>query len=111
MTDARALAMIKTVHTIAWALFVACILGIFYFAGRGRLLAAGLSIAAVMGEVAILAWNGMKCPLTAIAARYTDDREDNFDIYLPLRLARYNKEIFGSLYVAGIVYTLFVWLR
>lgn len=111
MNDQRALALVKTVHTIAWAFFVACILGIFYFAGRGRLLAAGLSIAAVMVEVAILALNGMKCPLTAIAAKYTDDRRDNFDIYLPLRLARYNKEIFGTLYLAGILYTVIVWLR
>jgi hypothetical protein len=30
----------------------------------------------------------MRCPLTGIAARYTDDRRDNFDIYLPPWLAR-----------------------
>ena len=48
----------------------------------------------------------MRCPLTDVAARYTSDRRDNFDIYLPLWLARYNKHVFGTLYVAGIVYTL-----
>jgi hypothetical protein len=33
--------------------------------------------------------------LTNVAARYTNDRRDNFDIVLPLWLARYNKIIFG----------------
>ncbi len=34
------------------------------------------------------------------------DRRDNFDIYLPLWLARYNKLIFGWLFVAGLLFTL-----
>jgi hypothetical protein len=60
-------------------------------------------------EVLVLLFNRFKCPLTAVAARYTPDREDNFDIYLPLWLARNNKLIFGALYVAGIAYTLVLW--
>ena len=40
----------------------------------------------------------------ALAARYTDDRRANFDIYLPVWLARYNKHVFGPLYVAGVVF-------
>jgi hypothetical protein len=57
----------------------------------------------VFVEVAVLAVNGGRCPLTAVAARYTDDRRDNFDIYLPLWLARYNKLIFGTLFVVGLL--------
>jgi hypothetical protein len=65
---------------------------------------------AIVGvEVLVLFLNGLKCPLTGIAARYTEDRRDNFDIYLPLWVARYNKEIFGTLFVAGVVYTLVAW--
>jgi hypothetical protein len=60
-------------------------------------------------EVLILLANGFRCPLTAVAARYTDDRRDNFDIYLPLWLARYNKQIFGPLFVAGILFTILMW--
>jgi hypothetical protein len=56
-------------------------------------------------EVLVLLCNRMRCPLTDVAGRYTVQREDNFDIYLPLRLARYNKQIFGGLYLFGIVYT------
>jgi hypothetical protein len=62
-------------------------------------------------EVLILAFNEWRCPLTPVAARYTSDRRDNFDIFLPEWLARYNKEIFGSLYVAGSLLVLYLWLR
>ena len=48
--------------------------------------------------------------LTPIAARYTDARHDNFDIYLPAWLARHNKTIFGALYGGGILFTLALWL-
>jgi hypothetical protein len=39
----------------------------------------------------VLWLNGWRCPLTDVAARYTDDRRANFDIYLPEWLARYNE--------------------
>jgi len=60
-------------------------------------------------EVAVLVVNRMRCPLTGVAARYTGDRAENFDIYLPLWLAKYNKEIFGTLFALGIVYTVIRW--
>jgi hypothetical protein len=50
-----------------------------------------------------------RCRLTDVAARFTDDRRDNFDIYLPLLIARYNKQIFGTLFVAGVLFTLILW--
>ena len=53
----------------------------------------------------VLIANGGRCPLTAVAARYTVDRRDNFDIYLPEWLARHNKLIFGSIYPGGIAVT------
>jgi len=34
-----------------------------------------------------------------------------FDIYLPLWLARHNKTIFGSLFLAGELIVLGCWLR
>jgi hypothetical protein len=57
-----------------------------------------------VGEVVVLWLNQWSCPLTAVAARYTDDRRANFDIYLPEWLARYNKQIFGPMYVVGVAY-------
>jgi hypothetical protein len=97
---------IKMIHTLAWALFAGCILALPVFAWLRRFDVAYLLVGIVMVEVAILVFNRMRCPLTAVAARYTMDRRDNFDIYLPLWLARYNKQIFGTLFVAGVLYTL-----
>lgn len=97
---------IKVLHTAVWAFFVACIAGIPVFALLGRKPLAATLIAVVGIEVLVLALNAWRCPLTPIAARYTDNRRANFDIYLPEWLARHNKQIFGTLYVAGIVLTL-----
>lgn len=101
---------VKLVHTLAWALFASCTIGISVAALAGRIGLAMILIAVVAVEVVILAVNQWSCPLTAVAARYTEDRRPNFDIYLPVWLARYNKEIFGSLLVGGIVLTLERWL-
>ena len=57
----------------------------------------------------MLVFNGWSCPLTSIAARYTDERRENFDIYLPKWLARNNKFIFGVLYIVGILLTAARW--
>lgn len=116
MTDAadpgsRPLRAIKLLHTVVWAFFVACIVAIPVCAWTGKLGAAGLFILVVLGEVAVLALNRWRCPLTDVAARYTEERADNFDIYLPEWIARHNKTIFGGLYVAGIVVTIVEWLR
>ncbi len=101
----------RTLHTTVWVFFVGAILAIPVFAWQGRFMPALLSAGIVLVEVIILAANRMRCPLTDVAARYTDDRRDNFDIYLPLLVARYNKQIFGPLYVAGLMFALILWLR
>jgi hypothetical protein len=100
--------VVKLVHTIVWAVFAGSIIAIPACASAGNLRVAWSLIGFVCLEVVVLAVNRMRCPLTDVAGRYTSDRRDNFDIYLPLWLARYNKQLFGGLYVAGIVYTLWV---
>jgi len=109
--NAAALRAIKVVHTVAWAFFASCIFAIPLCAWRGKLPAAAWLIGIVFVECLMLAVNRMRCPLTPLAARYTDDRRDNFDIFLPEWLARHNKLIFGLLYLVGSVYTLVVWAR
>jgi hypothetical protein len=103
------LTVIKAAHTIVWVFFVACILAIWAFAARGEFFNAALSIAVVFVEVVVLAFNDGRCPLSAVAARYTDDGRANFDIYLPQWLAGHTKSIFGPLYGAGIAFTLARW--
>lgn len=106
MTPLTTLRAIKVVHTIIWAFFAACILAIPVAVFAGNLKAAWLLIGVVLVEVVILLAYQMRCPLTIVAARYTSERQDNFDIYLPLWLARHNKQIFGWLFVAGMVCTI-----
>lgn len=108
-TDADALRMVKLAHTVVWAFFAGSVVAIPVLAWVGALRAAAVAIGVVLVEVLILVFNRMRCPLTAVAARYTDDRRDNFDIYLPEWLARHNKEVFGTLYVAGILLTAARW--
>lgn len=107
----RQLLGVKVLHTVVWAFFAGCILAIPILAWRGQLFYAGILCGVVFVEVLILLFNDMRCPLTPVAARYTQDRRANFDIFLPEWLARYNKEIFGSLYFGGVVFTVYLWLR
>jgi hypothetical protein len=108
--DAVRLRAVKLVHTLAWAFFAASIVALPICAWAGRfdrvLILAGI----VMFEVLVLALNRWSCPLTPIAARYTADRRPNFDIYLPEWLARYNKQVFGSLFVLGLLFALLRWM-
>jgi len=107
--EIRSLRTIKVIHTIVWAFFAGSIVAIPVLAWLEDYPAALLFIAIVFVEVVILVINGMRCPLTGVAARYTDDRRDNFDIYLPEWLARHNKVVFGLLYGLGIVFTIARW--
>lgn len=109
--DDGRLRAVKLVHTVAWAFFAGCVLLIPFAAAQRRLGFASLLIGLVAAESLVLALNGWRCPLTDVAARYTADRRPNFDIYLPRWLAQYNKEIFGTLYLLGIAWTLVAWLR
>lgn len=104
------LRVVKLLHTLIWAFFVACIVAIPLFGWAREFGRALLFIGLVAIEVLVLAFNAWRCPLTAVAARYTEDRHDNFDIYLPVWLARYNKHIFGPLFLGGVVLTLVRWL-
>ena len=109
MNDLARLRAVKIVHTIAWAIFAGCIVALPVVAWHGDIRSAMLLIALVAVEIVILLANRLRCPLTAVAARYTNDRRANFDIYLPLWIARYNKQIFGTLFVLGVLITFLKW--
>jgi hypothetical protein len=111
MRPARALVLLKLVHTAVWAFFAGCILAIPAAAFAHRFDLVATFTALVLLEIAVLAVNRWRCPLTGVAARFTDERRDNFDIYLPLWLARYNKQVFGALFVAGELVVVWSWLR
>lgn len=89
--------------------FAGSILALPFYAWHGASETAGILIGVVFVEVLVLSVNRWRCPLTDVAERFTDDRSDNFDIYLPAWLARHNKAIFGSLFALGLVNTLVRW--
>jgi hypothetical protein len=106
-----ALTLIKLAHTAIWAFFAGCILAIPLAACIGRFDWALVLTAAVLVECIILVLNRWRCPLTDVAAQYTGERADNFDIYLPRSLARHNKTIFGLLFVVGELIVLVCWVK
>jgi hypothetical protein len=52
----------------------------------------------VLEGIVLLIFN-KRCPLTIVARKYSDSQKDNFDIYLPNWLAKYNKLIYTTLFV------------
>jgi predicted signal transduction protein with EAL and GGDEF domain len=111
VTPSVALRAIKLAHTLVWMLFAGCIVALPLVAWQGEFQVAAILCGLVLFEVLVLLLNRFRCPLTDVAARFTEDRRDNFDIYLPLWLARYNKQIFGTLFVAGTIFALVLWQR
>ena len=105
-----ALVGIKLLHTAIWLFFAGCIVAIPVAGARGQFRWAAVLTGLVVVECAVLAVNRGRCPLTDLAGRYTEERKDNFDIYLPLWLARRNKMIFGILFAVGELFVLGRWL-
>jgi hypothetical protein len=99
---------IKLVHTIIWAVMVAAILYIVYCGLTNTYnFLLWFSIGLIILEGLTLIIYKWHCPLTLIAKKYTNKRDDNFDIYLPIFLARHTKTIFSILFVLGLILVIF----
>ncbi|HXK38037.1 MAG TPA: hypothetical protein VJ579_03140 [Candidatus Paceibacterota bacterium] len=98
------LRFLKTIHTLIWLAMTVANFAAFHFAYNNifdvRFRAPALLL---IGESIVVFANRWKCPITNIAEKYTPDRHPNFDIYLPVWLARYNKEIFTLLILLEIL--------
>jgi hypothetical protein len=105
------LTAIKILHTLIWAFLAASILALPVAGVLRRFRLAAILTLIVLLECGVLAVNGGRCPLSDMAARYTDERASNFDIYLPNWLASYNKTIFGTLFVVNELIVLWCWLK
>ena len=96
---------VKLIHTLIWVGFNLIILYLFYAVLTNQVGPVfWLGVGAIALEVLVLIWYKWECPLTGLARRYTDDTSPNFDIYLPVWLARHNKTIYTIVMVilAGI---------
>ena len=105
------LVAIKLLHTLVWAIMAGSILALPVTALLERFNAAIILTVMILAECGLLALNRGQCPLTGLAARFTTDRADNFDIYLPNWLAQYNKLIFGTLFVVNELFVVWCWAK
>ena len=107
----NALVAIKLLHTAVWAVLAGCILALPITAQLHRFDWAIILTVIIVGECGVLALNKGRCPLTGLAARFTADRADNFDIYLPNWVAGHNKAIVGTLFAINELIVLWCWLK
>ncbi|MCJ7468622.1 MAG: hypothetical protein MUO53_18235 [Maribacter sp.] len=100
----RKLVRIKIVHTAIWLFFNVVIFYLLYAVIVNKIdWWVWLCIGLVVIEGVVLAVFNMFCPLTLMARKYSDSTKDNFDIFLPNWLAKYNKLIYTSLFGIAVI--------
>lgn len=110
VTDAGRLLGVKLVHTAVWVLVAGAIVALYPAVALDRLDGFGALHVVIVAETVTLVAFRLKCPLTYVAERYTEDRRPNFDIFLPRWLARWNEEIFSVMLVVAWSYGAIRWL-
>ena len=104
MSNPTKLLLIKTLHTAVWVFFVTVIFYILYCGLTNKISGlTGVAIGLVVVEGGVLLVFKRHCPLTLLARKYSYSSRDNFDIFLPNWLARYNQVIFTSLYLFAVL--------
>jgi hypothetical protein len=104
MNDKQKLVTIKLIHTAIWVFFNVVIFYLLYAVLINKIdkwIWIGLSLIFLEGVVLLIFKN--ICPVTLVARKYSSSDRDNFDIYLPEWLARYNKQIYSSIVVLIII--------
>jgi len=102
MTNEGKLRMIKIAHSVIWVFFNVVIFYMLYAALANKIdkwLWIGYGLIFLEGLVLLVF--RLYCPLTVWARKYSDSTKENFDIYLPVWLAKYNKLIYTS--IVGII--------
>ena len=104
------LILIKTIHTIIWFFFNVVLFYMAYAVIVNKIdRLVWIAVALILLEGVVLLIFSKMCPLTIIARKYSDSANDNFDIYLPNWLAKYNKQIYTTFFiiiVCGLIYRL-----
>ena len=103
MKDKDKLLLIKWLHTVIWLFFNVVIFYLLYAVIVDRIdIWVWICIGLVVLEGLVLLAFKMFCPLTVMARKYSDSTKDNFDIFLPNWLAKYNKLIYTSIFGLAI---------
>ena len=106
------LLLIKIIHTLVWLFFNVVIFYMLYAVIANKIdrwVWTGYGLIAAEGLVLLIFKNS--CPITIVARRYAASGKDNFDIFLPNWLARYNKFIYTAIVVIVIAITVYQKLK
>ncbi len=102
------LLIIKISHTIIWLFFNVVIFYLLYAVVVNKIDHwVWICIGLVLMEGIVLLVFKMFCPLTVMARKYSDSTKENFDIFLPNWLAKYNKLIYTSIFVIALIILIF----
>jgi len=98
------LLFIKIIHTLIWIFFSVVIFYLLYAAITNKIDKwVWICIGLVIGEGLVLVAFKMFCPLTVLARKYSNSTKENFDIFLPNWLAKYNKLIYTTIFCISLI--------
>ncbi len=102
------LILVKLLHTVVWVFFNFVIFYFLYAVIVNKIdIWVWICLGFILLEGFILLIFKSICPITLIARKYSDSQRDNFDIFLPNWLARYNKLIYTSIVILAVVILLY----
>jgi len=100
--------IIKLIHSVIWIFFNVVIFYLYYAVIANKIDKwVWICIGLILLEGLTLLVFKRFCPITLIARRYSDSDKDNFDIFLPNWLAKYNKLIYTTLFIIAVGILLF----
>ena len=110
MTSKNKLIIIKTFHTLIWLFFNV----VFFYLALAVIVNkidnyVWIGISCIALESMVLLFFKWQCPFTILARKYSSSIKDNFDIFIPNWVAKYNKPIYTSLFIIiilGLIYRL-----
>ena len=99
---------IKIIHTAIWIFFNVVIFYMLYAVITNKIDKwLWLGYALILLEAITLLIFRFSCPLTIVARKYSSSTKDNFDIYLPEWLARYNKQVYTGIMIVILALTIY----
>jgi len=110
MQNETKLILVKSIHTLIWLFFNIVLFYLGYAVIKNQIGAVvWLAIGCIVMEWIVLLIFKWQCPFTILARNYSDSKKENFDIYIPNWLAKYNKEIYITFFVilvGGLIFRL-----
>ena len=104
MTDQFRLTLLKSLHTLIWVFYNIVIFYLLYAVIVNKIDRwVWICLGLIVLEGLILLVFKSFCPITVVARKYSDSEKDNFDIYLPNWLAKYNKRIYTSIVMIAVI--------